>query len=101
MALEWVVLGYVAAAEAIMLLLTSSNLFLAVIPFCLFLLMDIYWKYETCPAYEGQSCTPTEHFRHQKSNMKSQRNLLYSITHHVLQLDQLHQCIEKLKNHKE
>nr|DAD32170.1 TPA_asm: hypothetical protein HUJ06_011021 [Nelumbo nucifera] len=131
MALEWVVLGYAAAAEAIMLLLltlpgidrlrkglipVTQNLlkpFLAVIPFCLFLLMDIYWKYETRPACEGQSCTPTEHFRHQKSNMKSQRNalliaaalvfywLLYSITHLVLRLDQLHQRIEKMRNHQE
>ncbi|KAJ4710044.1 B-cell receptor-associated protein [Melia azedarach] len=67
MALEWVVLGYAAAAEAIMVLLltlpgldglrkglvaVTRNLlkpFLSVVPFCLFLLMDIYWKYETRP----------------------------------------------------
>nr|DAD41743.1 TPA_asm: hypothetical protein HUJ06_016066 [Nelumbo nucifera] len=60
MVLEWAVLGYVAAAEAIMLLLltllgidrlqkglilVTQNLlkpFFVVIPFCLFLLMDIY-----------------------------------------------------------
>ncbi|KAM0038012.1 putative B-cell receptor-associated protein [Helianthus debilis subsp. tardiflorus] len=65
MALEWVVLGYATAAEAIMiLLLTLSGLdslrkgliavttillkpFLSVVPFCLFLLDDIYRKYET------------------------------------------------------
>ncbi|KAL0396435.1 UNVERIFIED_CONTAM: hypothetical protein Scaly_0091900 [Sesamum calycinum] len=69
MALEWVVLGYAAGAEAIMLLLltvpgldplrkglitvTRSLLkpFLSVVPFCLFLLMDIYWKYENRPSW--------------------------------------------------
>ncbi|MFS7953876.1 putative B-cell receptor-associated protein [Helianthus anomalus] len=60
MALEWVVLGYAVAAEANMILLltlpsldslckgliavTTSLLkpFLSVVPFCLFLLADIY-----------------------------------------------------------
>lgn len=128
MALEWVVLGYVAGAEAIMLLLltlpglnplrkglvavTRNALkpLLSVVPFCLFLLMDIYWKYESRPSCEEQSCTPTEYLRHQKSIMKSQRNalliaaalvfywLLYSVTHLVVRLDQLNQRIEKLKN---
>ncbi|KHN21577.1 hypothetical protein glysoja_023429 [Glycine soja] len=94
MALEWVVLGYAAAAEAIMVILltipgldalrkglvaVTRNLlkpFLSVVPFCLFLLMDIYWKYETRPSCEADSCTPSEHLRHQKSIMKSQRNAL-------------------------
>ncbi|MED6115090.1 hypothetical protein PIB30_086850, partial [Stylosanthes scabra] len=75
------VLGYTAAAEAIMVLLliipgldslrrgliaVTCNLlkpFLSLVPFCLFLLMDIYWKYETRPSCEGDSCTPTEHLR--------------------------------------
>ncbi|KAF8398954.1 hypothetical protein HHK36_014819 [Tetracentron sinense] len=128
MALEWVVLGYVAGAEAIMLLLltipgldqlrkglisvTQSLLkpFLSVVPFCLFLLMDIYWKYENRPSCEGQSCSPTEHLRHQKSIMKSQRNalliaaalvfywLLYCVTKLVVRLDELNQRIKNLKN---
>ncbi|KAJ6321918.1 hypothetical protein OIU77_011913 [Salix suchowensis] len=94
MALEWVVLGYAAGAEAVMILLltipgldglrkgliaVTRNLlkpFMSVVPFCLFLLMDIYWKYETRPDCEGESCSPTEHLRHQKSIMKSQRNAL-------------------------
>ncbi|XP_058736156.1 uncharacterized protein LOC131650539 [Vicia villosa] len=127
MALEWVVLGYAAAAEAIMVLLltipgldalrkglvaVTKNLlkpFLSVVPFCLFLLMDIYWKYETRPSCEGDSCTPTEHLRHQKSIMKSQRNalliaaallfywLLYSVTHLVVKIDLLNQRLERLK----
>ncbi|GMP84687.1 hypothetical protein CsSME_00038121 [Camellia sinensis var. sinensis] len=93
MALEWVVLGYAAGAKAIMVLLltlpgvdrlqkgliaVTRNLlkpFLSVVPFCLFLLMDIYWKYKTRPSCESpDSCTPTEHLHHQKSIMKSQCN---------------------------
>ncbi|XP_004503366.1 uncharacterized protein [Cicer arietinum] len=127
MALEWVVLGYAAAAEAIMVILltipgldalrkgliaVTKNLlkpFLSVVPFCLFLLMDIYWKYETRPSCEGDSCTPTEHLRHQKSIMKSQRNalliaaallfywLLYSVTNLVVKIDHLNQRLERLK----
>ncbi|XP_077240015.1 uncharacterized protein LOC143880921 [Tasmannia lanceolata] len=128
MALEWVVLAYAAGAEAIMLLLltlpgldrirkglvavTRNALkpLLSVVPFCLFLLMDIYWKYETRPSCEGHSCTPTEFLRHQKSIMKSQRNalliaaalifywLLFSVTNLVLRLEQLKARVEKLKN---
>ncbi|XP_059655353.1 uncharacterized protein LOC132302486 [Cornus florida] len=129
MALEWVVLGYAAGAEAIMVLLltlpglhhlqkglvsVTRNLlkpFLSVVPFCLFLLMDIYWKYETRPSCESpESCTPTDHLRHQKSIMKSQRNalliasalifywLLYSVTQLVVRVDQLNQRIDKLKS---
>ncbi|KAG6400833.1 hypothetical protein SASPL_137677 [Salvia splendens] len=125
MALEWVVLGYAAAAEAIMLLsLTLPGLdpirkglitvtqgllkpFLSIVPFCLFLLMDIYWKYETGPTCESDSCSPSEHLRHQKSIMKSQRNalliasalvfywLLYSVTALVVKINRLKNRIEK------
>ncbi|KAL8267573.1 hypothetical protein R6Q59_004917 [Mikania micrantha] len=129
MALEWVVLGYAAAAEAVMVLLLTipglgplrkglvaviRNLlkpFLSIVPFCLFLFMDIYWKYENRPTCDSpDSCTPTEHLRHQKSIMKSQRNmllivtalvfywLLYSVTHLVVKIDQLNSRIDKLKN---
>ncbi|KVI06278.1 uncharacterized protein LOC112528752 [Cynara cardunculus var. scolymus] len=128
MALEWVVLGYAAAAEAVMVLLLTvpglgplrkglvaviRNLlkpFLSIVPFCLFLFMDIYWKYENRPSCASDSCTPTEHLRHQKSIMKSQRNmllivsalvfywLLYSVTHLVVKIDQLNSRVEKLKN---
>ncbi|GMJ04470.1 hypothetical protein like AT5G17190 [Hibiscus trionum] len=128
MALEWVVLGYTAGAEAIMLLLltvpglgglrkgliaVTRNLlkpFMSVVPFSLFLLMDIYWKYETRPSCDAESCTPSEYLRHQKSIMKSQRNalliaaalilywLLYSVTSLVVKIEQLNQRLEKLKN---
>ncbi|XP_028785371.1 uncharacterized protein LOC114741285 [Neltuma alba] len=128
MALEWVMLGYAAAAEAIMVLLltvpgldglrkgliaVTRNLlkpFLSVVPFCLFLLMDIYWKYETRPSCEADSCTQTEYLRHHKSIVKSQRNalliaaalvfywLLYSVTNLVVKIEQLNQRAERLKN---
>lgn len=78
--------------------------------FCLFLLMDIYWKYEVRPTYNDEHhCTPSEHLRHQKSIMKSQRNalliaaalllywILFSVTSLVVRLDQLQQRVDKLK----
>ncbi|KAF2316826.1 hypothetical protein GH714_042167 [Hevea brasiliensis] len=86
--------------------------FVSVVPFCLFLLMDIYWKYETRPSCGGNSCTPSEHLSQQKSIMKSQRNALliavalafywqlYSVTNLVVKIEQLNQRIEseRLKN---
>lgn len=129
MALEWVVLGYAAAAEVVMLLLltlpgldplrkglisaTRALLrpFLSVVPFCIFLLLDIYWKYETRPSCESLSaCTQSEYLRHQKSIMKSQRNgtliasalifywVLYSVTNLVGRVEELKYRIEKLKD---
>ncbi|XP_022879692.1 uncharacterized protein LOC111397163, partial [Olea europaea var. sylvestris] len=73
------------------------------------LLMDIYWKYEHRPSCESDSCSPSEHLRHQKSIMKSQRNalliasallfywLLYSVTGLVVKIEQLNKRVEKLK----
>ncbi|KAL3510503.1 hypothetical protein ACH5RR_029904 [Cinchona calisaya] len=129
MALEWIVLSYAAAAEAVMVLLltvpvadhlragltsiTRSLLkpFLTVVPFCLFLVLDIYWKYETRPSCKSaESCTKAELMRHQKSIIKSQRNalliasalmfywLLFAVTQLVVQVEVLNQRIEKLKN---
>lgn len=129
MALEWVVLGYAAAAEAIMiLLLTLPGLdplrkglisvtkallkpFFSVIPFCLFLLLDIYWKYEMRPSCVSlNGCTHAEHLRHHKSLMKSQRNgiliasallfywLLYSVTKLVVRVEELKNQVEKQKD---
>ncbi|KAL0647706.1 hypothetical protein Bca4012_045997 [Brassica carinata] len=84
MALKWVVLGYAAAAEAIM--------------------------YQTRPSCYGDSCTPSDHLRHQKSIMKSQRNalliasaltfywILYSVTNPVVRIEQINQRDERLRN---
>eukprot|EP01018_Ginkgo_biloba_P037040 Gb_10982 [translate_table: standard] len=128
MELEWVVLGYAASAEAIMLLLlTMTGLdrlrkglivvahnalkpMLCVVPFCMFLLMDTYWKCETRPTCEWPSCSPSEHLSHQKSIMKSQRNalliattlvlywLLVCITNLVERIESLTEQVKKLKN---
>jgi len=128
MALEWIVLGYTAAAEAIILLmLTMPGLdrlgkglnavarnalkpLLTVVPFCVFLLMDIYWKFEVRPVCDGPLCSPAEHLRHQKSVMKSQRNallivmslvlywLLYRVTILRLQLQRMDEQLQRLKN---
>lgn len=129
MAIEWIMLGYATGAEAIMVLLLTipglgplrtglisviRNLlkpFLSVVPFSLFLFMDIYWKYEHgLDCESSDSCTPTDHLRQQKSIMKSQRNLLliitalvfywllFSVTRMVIQIEQLNARIEKLKN---
>ncbi|GFQ00492.1 hypothetical protein PHJA_002193200 [Phtheirospermum japonicum] len=129
MALEWVILSYVAAAEATMVLLLTvpaglnplrkgvtsviRNLLkplLSVVPFCLFLLLDIYWKYDTRPRCGGASCTPSELMRHQKSTIKSQRNalliaaalmfywMLFAFTRLALQEDLLNDRLARLKN---
>ncbi|KAF8021134.1 hypothetical protein BT93_G1535 [Corymbia citriodora subsp. variegata] len=130
MGLVWVMLGYVAATEAVMLLLlTAPGLgflrrglssvvagdllkpLLSVVPLCLFLLLHIYWKYETSPSCEPElECSPTEHLLHQQSVLKSQRNalligaalafywLLYSVVHMVIKIEQLNQRLARLKN---
>ncbi|KAL0409249.1 UNVERIFIED_CONTAM: hypothetical protein Sradi_1859300 [Sesamum radiatum] len=130
MALEWVILSYVTAAEATMVLLLTlppglnplrkgvisviRNLlrpFLSVLPFCLFLVLDIYWKYETRPRCKSpDSCTPTELVRHQKSVLKSQRNalliaaavmfywLLFAVTRLAVEEEQLSERVQRLKN---
>jgi hypothetical protein len=120
MALEWVAVAYAAGAEAMMLLLltlpglnplrngllsvtkTLLKPFFSILPICLFLVMDIYWKYETMPSCKTlNSCSPSENMRHQKSTIKSQRNalliaaalvfywLLYSVTKLIDRVEQL------------
>lgn len=120
MALERVAVAYAAGAEAMMLLLltlpglnplrngllsvtkTLLKPFFSILPICLFLVMDIYWKYETMPSCKTlNSCSPSENMRHQKSTIKSQRNalliaaalvfywLLYSVTKLIDRVEQL------------
>ncbi|XP_011035561.1 PREDICTED: uncharacterized protein LOC105133318 [Populus euphratica] len=126
MALEWVAVAYAAGAEAVMLLLltlpglnplrngllsvtkTLLKPFFSILPICLFLVMDIYWKYETMPSCKTlNSCSPSENMRHQKSTIKSQRNalliaaalvfywLLYSVTKLIDRVGQLQFQIKK------
>ncbi|KAJ0974940.1 hypothetical protein J5N97_016905 [Dioscorea zingiberensis] len=129
MALEWVVLSYAAAAEAILLLFLTVPLLsplrrgaaaacraalkplMAVVPFCLFLLLDIYWKYEFRPVCDKtHGCNAAELIRYQKSLAKAQRNavlvassllmywLLFAVSGLVAQLEQLEQRVNKLMN---
>lgn len=126
MALERVAVAYAAGAEAMMLLLltlpglnplrngllsvtkTLLKPFFSILPICLFLVMDIYWKYETMPSCKTlNSCSPSENMRHQKSTIKSQRNalliaaalvfywLLYSVTKLIDRVEQLQFQIKK------
>ncbi|KAK6148006.1 hypothetical protein DH2020_018918 [Rehmannia glutinosa] len=92
MALQWMILAYVVAAEAaVAILLTlpspkavksrivsliSLNLqpSLFIIPFSAFQLLDIYWKNEHRLMCTGEICTAAERDRYEKSIYKSQRN---------------------------
>ncbi|KAK9051034.1 hypothetical protein SSX86_027659 [Deinandra increscens subsp. villosa] len=129
MAIEWVILGYAAGAEAIMVLLLTvpglgplrkgliaviRNLlkpFLSVVPFSLFLFLDIYWKYEHRLDCESNgTCSHMDLLRQHKEVLKSQRNLLlvfsglvfywllYSVTQMIVTIETLNARIEKLKN---
>ncbi|XP_059069601.1 uncharacterized protein LOC131029362 [Cryptomeria japonica] len=128
MALQWVVLGFVAISEAMILfVLTMPGLdrlrkgmiklsrsalqpLLTVVPFSLFLLMDMYWKYEVSPTCEGHACSTVEHLRHQRSLLKIQRNallvlasllfywLIFHVTHLLVRLEQMNGQIKKLED---
>ncbi|CAI9113204.1 OLC1v1013774C1 [Oldenlandia corymbosa var. corymbosa] len=94
MALQWIILTYVVAAEAaIAILLTlptpkvvKSRLVslvslilqpsLFVVPFSGFQLMDIYWKQEHRLMCSGETCTASERDRYEKSIYKAQRNVI-------------------------
>ncbi|NP_001297404.1 uncharacterized protein LOC101243717 [Solanum lycopersicum] len=94
MALQWMILTYVVAAEAaIAILLTlpspkplksrfvslislalQPSLF--VVPFSVFQLLDIYWKNEHRLMCTGEICTASERDRYEKSIYKAQRNVI-------------------------
>lgn len=94
MALEWAVLGVVAAFEAILLILITFPGFtilrrqlialskaalqplLAVVPYCFFLMLEIYWQWENMPECSGSPCNVPEQDRLNKNAMRSQRNML-------------------------
>ncbi len=127
MALEWAVLGAVTAAEAIILLLltlpgtqglrkslitvarTSLQPLLAVVPLALFLLLEVYWKYEHLPECRGPNCSVAEQDRNAKFLFKSQRNavlvlvalllywLLYRVTAMLVRMEHLSTQIKNLK----
>jgi hypothetical protein len=94
MALQWMILTYVVAVEAVIALLLTipspklvkSRLVslvslilqpsLFVVPFSAFQLLDIYWKNEHRLMCTGEICTAAERDRYEKSIYKAQRNVI-------------------------
>ncbi|XP_010069441.2 uncharacterized protein LOC104456365 [Eucalyptus grandis] len=94
MALQWMILTYVVAAEAAVafLLTLPSPKFLKnhlvsfvslvlqpalfVVPFAGFQLLDIYWKSEHRLSCTSDICTAAERDRYEKAIYKAQRNVI-------------------------
>lgn len=97
MALQWMILGFLAAVEAVLVLLVTLPVpkplraqvlklikpvlqpGLAVVPFALFQLLDVYWKFEHRPNCAGRVCTSADRDHFDKSTFKGQRNVLLGI----------------------
>jgi hypothetical protein len=97
MALQWMLLGVVAGAEAVVLFLLTAPLprplaqqvvefvrkilqpGFAIIPFAVFQLLEIYWKNEHRINCAKDVCTTLERDRFQRSVFKSERNTLLAI----------------------
>eukprot|EP00270_Netrium_digitus_P019221 TRINITY_DN7543_c0_g1_i1.p1 TRINITY_DN7543_c0_g1~~TRINITY_DN7543_c0_g1_i1.p1 ORF type:complete len:130 (-),score=15.96 TRINITY_DN7543_c0_g1_i1:216-605(-) len=98
MSLQWVMCGAVAAFEAVLVLLVSIPTYrsirlrvipalttlmqplLAVVPFALFQLLDVYLKYEFSPKCDGPLCTSADHDRFEKKAAKNDRNFLLAFS---------------------
>ncbi|KAK3034038.1 hypothetical protein RJ639_032960 [Escallonia herrerae] len=94
MALQWMILTYVVAAEAALALLLTLpspkvvktrlvsliSLILQpsifILPFSGFQLLDLYWKNEHRLMCTGEICTAAERDRYEKSIYKAQRNVI-------------------------
>ncbi|CAN8302851.1 unnamed protein product [Cochlearia groenlandica] len=94
MALQWLILSYVVAAEVVIAVVltlpypmlvkkrvvTLVSLILqpaaSVVAFAAFQLLDIYWKNEHRLACSSEVCTATERDRYEKSIYKAQRNVV-------------------------
>ncbi|KAM1026618.1 hypothetical protein ACFX13_040233 [Malus domestica] len=94
MALQWMILTYVVAAEAALAFLLTipapkllKNRFVSlvslilqpalfIVPFAGFQLLDIYWKNEHRLACTSDTCTASERDRYEKSLYKAQRNVI-------------------------
>ncbi|KAF5445564.1 hypothetical protein F2P56_034609 [Juglans regia] len=92
MALQWMILTYIVAAEAaiaVLLTLPSPKVVknrlvslislilqpaLFIVPFAGFQLLDIYWKNEHRLMCTSEICTAAERDRYEKSIYKAQRN---------------------------
>ncbi|MBA0738468.1 hypothetical protein Gogos_011817 [Gossypium gossypioides] len=113
MALQWMILTYVVAAEAALALLLTfpspkllKNRFVSLISLILqptlfivsqFLGGDIYWKNEHRLMCTSEICTAAERDRYEKSVFKAQRNVILCTTACLL-----YWCIYRIcKYHKE
>ncbi|OMO87731.1 hypothetical protein COLO4_20598 [Corchorus olitorius] len=90
MALQWVILTYLVAAEAAVALLLT-------LPSPKLLKNHIYWKNEHRLMCTSEICTAAERDRYEKSVYKSQRNVILCATACLL-----YWCIYRIcKYHKE
>ncbi|XP_068659620.1 uncharacterized protein [Aristolochia californica] len=115
MALQWLILTYIVAAEAVIALILTIPLpkllkskivslfslilrpMLSIVPFAGFQIMDIYWKYENRLMCTGEICTAAERDRYEKSIYKAQRNVVLCAVSCLL-----YWCIYRIsKYHKE
>ncbi|MQL96079.1 hypothetical protein Taro_028742 [Colocasia esculenta] len=115
MALQWVILAYVVAAEAAVALLLTlpapkvvKNRIVAlvslllqpatgIVPFAVFQLLDIYWKNEHRLMCTSDVCTAAERDRYEKSIFKAQRNVILCVSACLLYWSVFRIC----KYHKE
>ncbi|CAL5362703.1 unnamed protein product [Camellia sinensis] len=104
MALQWMILMYVVAAEAaiaILLTIPSPKLVksrlvslislilqpsLFIVPFSAFQLLDIYWKNEHRLMCSGESCTASERDRYEKSRSTKLKGMLFCVLHHAFSI---------------
>eukprot|EP00271_Cylindrocystis_brebissonii_P013449 TRINITY_DN33292_c0_g1_i1.p1 TRINITY_DN33292_c0_g1~~TRINITY_DN33292_c0_g1_i1.p1 ORF type:complete len:130 (-),score=16.52 TRINITY_DN33292_c0_g1_i1:270-659(-) len=99
MSLAWTICSFVASFEAGVLLMLSIPMvhvirsktiplldkflqpLLFVVPFGLFQLLDVIWKYEfEMPPCSEPGCTPMDHERFQRKACRNERNLLLSLS---------------------
>ncbi|OAY32182.1 uncharacterized protein LOC110630727 [Manihot esculenta] len=98
MALQWMILTYVVAVEAVLaavLTIPSPKLLkyrlvslvslllqpaLFIVPFAGFQLLDIYWKNEHRLMCTSEICTAAERDRYEKSIYKAQRNVILCVS---------------------
>ncbi|KAJ1686836.1 hypothetical protein LUZ63_018226 [Rhynchospora breviuscula] len=114
MALQWVILTWIVAAEAALALLVTlpwprliksqivslTSLILqpaaSVLFFAAFQLLDLYWKHEHRLMCTSEICTSEERTRFEKSLFKAQRNAILCVSACLL-----YWCISRIcKYHK-
>ncbi|KAJ4960693.1 hypothetical protein NE237_020603 [Protea cynaroides] len=127
MALQWIILTYVVAAEAavaLLLTLPAPNVLkfrivslvslilqpaIGIVPFAAFQLLDIYWKNEHRMMCTSETCTATERDRYEKAIYKSQRNVIlcaagcflywcvYRLCNYYKEIQRLEEVVKKKK----